>query len=318
MSNSPNIYLDNPDALSAVLAGLELNAEVYVDGEFCGPWALDTSGSRRIPFHLVGRGEAWLHMGAQATQMLSCGDLVVFPGDDQHVIANSAQMPPEESINTQWGTDEGPVTNLICGFFEFKNRSAWPLLDSLAPAIHIGLSDMSMSSTIRGLIDLMIAELKRREPGFYVAINHLASLLFVQVLRQQIQQGKVDTGLLAALFDEKISKALRAIHNNPEQHWTLDSLAAQCAMGRSSFAQRFNELAGIPPMQYLTAWRMREAQALLKTTKLSIAHIAERCGYESEAAFRKAFKKTVGTPPGEVRKDQLKKQHASELSDPKK
>jgi AraC family transcriptional activator of mtrCDE len=161
-----------------------------------------------------------------------------------------------------------------------------------------------MASAIRGLIDLMVAELNRRAPGFYAVINHLAYLLFVQVLRQQIEQGKVDSGLLAALFDSKISRALSAIHNHPGRRWTLESLASEAAMGRSSFARSFNELTGVPPMQYLTAWRMQEAKTLLTGTTLSLGHIAEHCGYESEAAFRKAFKKTVGSPPGEVRKRQ--------------
>jgi AraC family transcriptional activator of mtrCDE len=302
MSKSPYMYLDNPDALSSVLSRLQLNAEVYSDGDFCGAWAVDTSGSRRIPFHLIGRGQAWLHMNEEPTQRLSSGDLVLFPGDREHILANSSEIPPEDLINAEVAVDAGPITNLVCGFFEFKNKSAWPLLDSLAPVIVIDLSDMCMAASIRGLIDLMVAELNRREPGFYTVINHLAYLLFVQVLRQQIQQGKVNSGLLAALFDSKISNALSAIHNHPERRWTLDSLAAEAAMGRSSFARHFHELTGVPPMQYLTSWRMQEANSLLKTTKLSMAHIAEQCGYESEAAFRKAFKKNVGTPPGAIRK----------------
>ena len=304
MSKNPNVYLDNPDALSSVLSQLQLGAEVYVDGDFCGAWAVDTSGSRRVPFHLVGRGEAWLHMSDQPTRMLSSGDLVIFPGDSEHLIANSRDTPLAEVINAEVTTGEGPVTNLVCGFFEFNNKSAWPLLDSLDSVIVIDLSDLSMSSTIRSLIDLMVAELNRREPGFYAVINHLAYLLFVQVLRQQIEQGKVDSGLLAALFDPRVSKALSAIHNHPGQRWTLESLAEQAAMGRSSFARHFNELTGMPPMQYLTSWRMQEATTLLTTTKLSLGQISERCGYESEAAFRKAFKKTVGTPPGEVRRSE--------------
>ncbi len=302
MSKNPNVYLDNPDALSAVLSRLQLNAEVYSDGDFCGAWAVDTSGSRRIPFHLVGRGQAWLHMSDHITQALTAGDLVIFPGDNKHVIAHSSEKPPAETINAPVVIDQGPTTNLVCGFFEFKNKSAWPLLDSLASVIVIGLSDMSMSSNIRNLIDMMVAELNRREPGFYAVINQLAYLLFVQVLRQQIQLGKIDSGLLAALFDSKISKALCAIHNRPGKGWTLESLAGEAAMGRSSFARRFNELTGMPPMQYLTSWRMQEARTMLQTSRLSIAHIAEQCGYESEAAFRKAFKKTTGTPPGEVRR----------------
>jgi AraC family transcriptional activator of mtrCDE len=302
MSESPNMYLDNPDALSSVLSGLQLNAEVHKDGNYCGAWAVDTSGSRRIPFHLIGRGEAWLHMEGQPTQMLSSGDLVIFPRDSQHVIANSNAAPPEELINADAPFDETPGTNMVCGFFEFTNKSAWPLLDSLASVIVIDMNDRSMSSNIRGLIDLMVAELNRRAPGFYAVINHLAYLLFVQVLRQQIEQGKVDSGLLAALFDSKISNALSAIHNHPGRRWTLESLASEAAMGRSSFAQQFNALTGLPPMQYLTAWRMQEAKTLLTNTTLSLGHIAEHCGYESETAFRKAFKKTTGTPPGEVRR----------------
>ena len=296
------MYLANPDALSSVLSGLQLNAEVYSDGDYCGAWAVDTSGSRRIPFHLIGRGEAWLHLDGQPAQMLSSGDLVIFPRDSQHVIANSNATPPEDLINANVSSDQTPGTNMVCGFFEFTSKAAWPLLDSLAPVIVIDMSDRSMSSNIRSLIDLMIAELNRRAPGFYAVINHLAYLLFVQVLRQQIEQGKVDSGLLAALFDSKISRALSAIHNHPGRRWTLESLASEAAMGRSSFAQHFNALTGLPPMQYLTAWRMQEAKTLLTNTRLSLGHIAEHCGYESEAAFRKAFKKTTGTPPGEVRR----------------
>ena len=305
MSDSPNFELDNPDALSSVLSQLQLTADVYSDGDFCGAWALDTSGSRRIPFHLVGKGEAWLHIEGHNARPLSSGDLVLFPRDSRHVIAHTSDAPAAKLINAEQLTDSGPITNMICGFFEFKDQAAWPLLNSLPAVIVMDLSDQSVSSTIRSLIDLMIAELTRRAPGFYTVINHLAYLLFVQVLRQQIQLGQVDSGLLAALFDRKISLALSAIHNHPEQAWSLESLAREAAMGRSSFARHFNDLAGVPPMQYLTAWRMQQAKKLLETTQYSMQDIAERCGYESEAAFRKAFKKTIGMPPGQVRKQQV-------------
>ena len=302
MSNSPSFELDNPDALSSVLSQLQLTADVYSDGDFCGAWALDTSGSRRIPFHLVGKGEAWLHVEGQNARPLSSGDLVLFPRDSRHTIAHTSDAPAPKLINAEQLSDSGPITNMICGFFEFKDQAAWPLLNSLPEVIVMDLSDQSVSSTIRSLIDLMIAELTRRAPGFYTVINQLAYLLFVQVLRQQIESGQVDSGLLAALFDRKISLALSAIHNHPEQAWSLESLAREAAMGRSSFARHFNELAGVPPMQYLTAWRMQQAKKLLETTKYSMLDIAGRCGYESEAAFRKAFKKTIGMPPGQVRK----------------
>jgi AraC family transcriptional activator of mtrCDE len=302
MSNSPSFELDNPDALSSVLSQLQLTAEVYSEGDFCGAWALDTSGSRRIPFHLIGKGEAWLHIEGHTARPLSSGDLVLFPRDCQHVIASTSVEPLATLVNAEPVSDSGPITNMVCGFFEFKNQAAWPLLNSLPAVIVMDLSDQSVSSTIRSLIDLMIAELTRRAPGYYTAINQLAYLLFIQVLRQQIQLGLVDSGLLAALFDKKISSALSAIHNNPQHAWSLESLANEAAMGRSSFARHFNELAGLPPMQYLTAWRMQLAKKLLETTRYSILDIAQRCGYESDAAFRKAFKKNMGLPPGQIRK----------------
>ena len=209
------MFLDNPDSLSAVLSRLQLRAEVYVNGDFCGAWAVDTSGSRRIPFHLIGRGEAWLHLEGEPVQRLSPGDLVLFPRDEQHIIAHSPEAPPAEMVNAPTSTQEGPATRLICGFFEFRNKAAWPLLDSLSPVVVLDLSDRSVTPNVRVLIDLMVAELNREEPGYYSTVTHLSHLLFIQVIRQQISSGQVDSGLLAALFDGRISKALAAIHNHP-------------------------------------------------------------------------------------------------------
>lgn len=302
MSDRPNMFIDSPDALSSVLTRLQLQAEVYVYGDFCGNWAVDTSGSRRIPFHLVGKGEAWLHMEGREPMRLSTGDLVVFPDDYPHVLASSEAPPAKEIINSDPTMGEGATTNMICGFFEFKDKSAWPLLDALEPVVVLGLSDLSSAAQTRLLIDWLIAELQREQPGYYAVLNQLAYLLFVQVVRQQVSSGRVQSGLLAALFDTRISRALAAIHNHPGEKWTLVTLADEAAMGRSSFAARFNDLTGVPPLQYLTNWRMTEATHLLKHTNLSLLDISEQCGYESEAAFRKVFKKVVGRTPGEVRR----------------
>lgn len=302
MSESP-IYLENSaDALSVVLAGLQLSAEVYVSGDFCGQWAVDTSGSRRVPFHLIGRGNAWLHIDGQPERRLGAGDLVIFPNDKQHIISSSDQLPKQQIVNADFSQNEGAATNLVCGFFEFQNKSAWPLLESLDPVIVLELSDLSTLPHVRGLIDLMLVELLNRSPGYYTSINQLAYLVFIHAVRQQIESGRVKTGLLAALFDAKISRALSCIHNMPEQAWNLVSLATEAGMGRSAFAKQFNQLIGMPAMQYLTYWRMQNASELLKNTSLSVWQIAEQSGYESEAAFRKAFKKTVGVPPGQVRR----------------
>lgn len=303
MSNRPEDRFNNPDALSVVLSRLQLTAEIYSDGEYFGEWATDTSGSRKIPFHLIGRGKAWLHVPGKDKQLLSSGDLVVLPHDDHHVITNSENLPPDELIDGEISSADGPFTHMICGFFEFKNKAAWPLLNSLPKVIVLDLSDQSAGYRLRNLIDLLIGEIKTAQPGYYSVVNQLAYLMFVQVIRSQIISGKLETGLLAALFDDKISKALAKIHSNPEQHWNLELLAQQAVMGRSAFSQKFNQLVGIPVMQYLTAWRMREAKQMLQSTTLSMADISEQCGYESEPAFRKTYKKIVGETPGATRRN---------------
>jgi AraC family transcriptional activator of mtrCDE len=318
MSNRPNDILDSPDPLSVVLSRLQLSAEIFSNGEYFGQWSTCTTGSRRIPFHLIGRGKAWLHIPGREKQMLSAGDLVVLPHDNLHHISSSSVDP--QAKNNQATTDTQDIsgtqnnvelntinennhssTQMICGFFDFQNKAAWPLLNSLPEVIVLDLSEQSFGGPIRILIELLINELKTAQPGFYNVINQLAYLLFVQVIRSQIDSGKLSTGLLAALFDEKISKALSKIHAQPGKNWSVESLAQQALMGRSAFSQRFNALVGMPAMQYLTAWRMQEAKQLLTVTTKSVLDIALQCGYESEAAFRKSYKKVIGEPPGMTR-----------------
>lgn len=302
MSNSPELSLESPDVLSTVLSWLELKAEIYANGDYCGAWALDTSGDRHIPFHLIGQGRAWLHLKDKPSQMLSTGDLVIFPHDAQHIVSDSMTPPPSAQVNTAPNSAEGDSTNVICGFFKFQNKAVWPLLDSLPEVILLDLAQQTHSSHIRQLINMIINELQDQQQGVYTVINQLAYLLFIQVIRQQIQTSHLQTGLLAAMFDPKIAKALACIHNHSQKNWTLASLAQSAAMGRSSFASRFNELVGMPAMQYLGYWRMQQAKHLLRTTHQSMLEIAETCGYQSEAAFRKAFKKITGETPGSIRK----------------
>lgn len=307
MSSSPNIYLDNADSLSAILNRLQLSAEVYVNGSFCGDWAVDTSGSHRIPFHLIGSGQAWLHTPDRTPRLLQPGDLVVFPQDSQHMIASSEQLVEGQQFSAHNIADPvrkqlGRVTHMVCGFFQFSSGSAWPLLDSLSPVIVIDMNDGSDQSSIGVLLQMMIDELANHAPGYYCAINQLAYLVFVEIIRQQMRLGLVSRGLLTAMFDHKVGNALRAIHNQPGKQWTLESLADVSHMGRSGFAKRFKELTGITPIQYLTGWRMQEAVRLLADKSLSIAVIAEQVGYDSDVAFRKAFKKVIGDTPGTVRK----------------
>lgn len=300
MTEIPNIYLDDPDPLSVLLTKLSLRAEIYVNGDFCGTWAVDTGGSKRIPFHLVGSGTAWLHLDGREPKRLSSHDLVIFPKDSHHVISSTQAKPEKEAVNAPMSND-GDVTNIVCGFFEFKNPALFPILDALPEAVVLHSNAGDTGQHIELLISLILKELVSAKPGFYSVIDQMAFLIFVEVMRQQVQNKTLNTGVLSALFDPKLGRALNAIHQRPETRWTLESLAEEAHMSRSSFADAFSKSTGLSPMKYLTQWRMSEARRLLKTTQLSIAQISEQSGYESEEAFRKAFKKTLGEPPGAVR-----------------
>lgn len=297
MSESSNIYLNDPDPLSVLLTRLSLSAEVYVNGDFCGKWAVDTSGSRRIPFHLIGSGEAWLHINDEVHPLVS-RDLVIFPNDHPHIISSSKQKPENQLINAPMSND-GETTNMVCGFFEFKHALINPLLDTLPNVVH--LPAKAEQSRTRQLIDLIILELSQSRVGCYTVVDGLASLLFIEVLRQQVENKTLNTGLLVALFDPKIGKALNAMHKQPEFNWDLQQLAEKASMSRSNFADKFTKLVGISAMKYLIKWRMVEARKLLMTTNKSVFEIAQMSGYESEAAFRKAFKTHQGEAPGKVR-----------------
>jgi len=300
MSETPNIYLNDPDPLSVLLKKLSLNAEIYVNGDFCGTWAVDTGGSKRIPFHLIGSGTAWLHVEGSEPQGLSNHDLIIFPHDSHHVISNSSKPPAADQVNQPMSND-GETTNMICGFFEFRSPVLFPVLDSLPQTVLLKSDAGETGERAELLIGLMLKELQTNRPGFYTAIDQMAFLIFIEVLRKQMENNAIGQGLLSALFDPRLGRALNAIHQQAESPWTLESLAGEALMSRSNFSDSFSKVVGLSPMKYLTQWRMNEARRLLQTTQLSVAQIAEKSGYESEAAFRKAYRNTLGEPPGAVR-----------------
>ena len=227
-------------------------------------------------------------------------EIIVFPHDSHHVISSSAEKPAPEKVNGEM-TNDGEVTQMVCGFFEFKNPAVFPLLDALPKVVLVAGDRAQAHLRISQLVELLLLELSESRLGSYAAIDQIAFLVFVEILRAQVESGTLAEGLLSALFDKRIGKALNAIHESPELPWDLDSLAAKANMSRSSFAEHFARQVGLTPVKYLTSWRMTEARRLLTTTSMSTAQVAEKSGYDSEAAFRKAFKSTLGETPGAVR-----------------
>lgn len=307
MSNSGENMSDRiefrPDGLTAILARLGLSAEVFMHADLCGQWGMDTSGQRKVPFHFVERGIGWLHTSSEteSSLLLGSGDFVLFPHDSAHCISSDPERPPQELMNRIPAKDGGRITSLLCGFYKFDHRDAWPLLDSLPDVVVLDLKEGGRHRGAYPLIQLMVSELERRLPGMPVALNQLAFLLFVEVLRMQFSRGPA-AGLLYALADRQIGQALNLIHQDFGRAWTVAELAKQVGMSRSVFSQRFGELVGTTPLRYLAEWRLQEAAILLQTSDVSMADVAAQIGYQSEPAFRKAFRKTIGETPGQVRR----------------
>lgn len=291
------------DVLSNVLQTLHLKAEVFLHACFRGDWAVDSSGERSATFHIVARGGCWLHMPDQREPIaLSGGDWVVFPHDAEHIITNSATPPTDDIPLNQIPSDDvsGPAVTLICGYFEFARHSWNPLIGSMPDVMVISNEESLNVPFMETLGRFFYYEVESALPGNKLLINKLSEILFIHVVRSHMQNSH-DNGFIAALADPYIGKALSLIHEAPSEAWSVERLAVAVGMSRSAFAERFKSLVEMTPMQYLTHWRMTQANEQFLTSSQSVSQVAESCGYQSEAAFAKAFKKHFGYGPGYAR-----------------
>ena len=292
---------DSSDALSEVLKRLRLTAGLFTEAAYCGRWAIDTSGRRMATFHLVQSGDSWLLLDGQPPRRLRPGDFVLFPRDAKHVIASSETIPRSVVVNEPPDFDpELPVTEMLCGYFEFQSEIAWPILDSLPEAIVIDMAEAPIGES-RALIQLLVGEALEALPGRSAVIDLLIQVLFVHALRSHAARGATH-GLLYLFAEPNLGDALSRLHSEPWRNWSVASLAEVAGMSRTSFSQKFRDAVGDTPMNYLAKWRMQVAIDALKTSDRPVVQIAEEVGYESEAAFRNAFKRIVGQTPGEVRR----------------
>ncbi len=289
------------DPLSDLLQKVRFNASVFFRAEYCGNWAVDTSGSRQVPFHLVTHGEGWLHTDGESPTRLMTGHLVMFPNDKPHVLSASPSAPDPDTINLPPPElMEGAVTRLVCGYFSFDRRAAAPLLASLPGTMMLNLSDAA-SAGARELVQLWMREASEQELGSDVAVDRFAELVFIQALRCEMRAGRL-TGVIGALADSRLGPILAAIHQDPGAAHRLKDMAESSMLSESAFTQRFKKQVGMTPGNYVRHWRMQTAAQLLSGTQKSMAEIADDVGYESEAAFRKAFRNHFDESPGKYRR----------------
>ncbi len=292
------------DALTDVLRRLRLRTNVFLHSSFCGAWAVGTSGQGKAAFHVIARGDCWLHLAGEAPVPLQGGDLLVFPRDAAHLISSRPAPPgPGVPLNRPaQGDTPGPATSLVCGYFEFDSRAWNPIVEALPEVIVLRGGEYPDMESMDALIRLIINEAEGVRTGADVMLDRLCDALFIHVVRAVMRRAPSDAGYLAALADRHLSLALRDMHARPAEPWTVDALARAAGMSRSAFAGRFHQIVGMTPLRYLTRWRMQLARDWLSEPGLAIIDIAERAGYGSEAAFTRAFKRVFALTPGEARR----------------
>jgi len=297
-----NMSETTDDPLSALLRRLRFGAEVFVRARYCGDWAVDTSGSRRVPFHLVSAGEGWLHLPDGPPEALAAGELVLFPQDGPHVLAASPERPAAEVINRPPpALIADYATTLVCGHFDFDARAAGPLLEGLPPVLRLSLGEVDSDGGTDALVRLWMQEAGSDAPGSALAVDLLAEVVFLHALRAAVQRGEL-CGVAGALADPRLGPVLAGIHAAPGAAHTIEQMSALAGLSTTAFAARFRERIGMTPARYVKHWRMQAAAEAVQHTEASMAAIAEDVGYGSEVAFRKAFSEFFGVPPGQMRR----------------
>jgi AraC-like DNA-binding protein len=317
------------DVLSDVLKAVRLTGAIYFDVNAGYPWVGESPGTARIAaavmpgvehvisFHAIVSGSCWaaLDDGSAPPQHLDAGDVVVFPKGSPNVLSSSLGERGELNMAMYYrpvdqnlpftvihGGDGEERTRFICGFLGCDARPFNPLLAAL-PQILCARKTADSGTWLTDLFRLAIAEGGSPRAGGETILAKLSELMFVEVIRRYIETLPGDSrGWLSGLRDPQIGEALRLIHARPAEDWTLDRLAREVGLSRTAFATRFTHYVEVSPMQYLARWRLQLAGRLLERPEISLAQAGAEVGYESEAAFNRAFKKFVGIPPGTWRK----------------
>lgn len=297
--------LNNTQQLETFLRHLHLGSEVYYVGQLCDAWHMSTpGGSDATTFHLLCHGEAWIHMPNQSkpTQMRA-GDIALFPHDAAHTFSALPSVPdhPFDYSNPSPLDKEAPGSGLLCGHLRLPTHIRRLLLASFPDFMLIRPDVSPVGRQMKDLIEMMTDEAIRNDLGVTAILDRLSDALFLYAVRHALHTEPRLSPLLAALSDENLRLPISAFIDSPEEVWTVDRMASIACQSRSAFSARFTQLVKMSPMEFAATWRMQLATSLLADGRANMLDVAMKCGYESEAAFRKAFKRIVGIPPGKAR-----------------
>jgi AraC-like DNA-binding protein len=312
------------DTLSDVLKAVRLTGAAYFDIAAQEPWSVHSparevilprilpGADRLIAYHVVTSGRCYAGLVGGEAVLLEAGEVVMFTNADPHVMSSSAGMRAEPAtaemvdiadagllpfhINLMSGG--APTARLVCGYLACDAKPFNPLLEALPPMLKCGDPQRNDNGWLGQFIHFAVAEAAEKRAGSESVLTKLSELMFIDVIRRYIEaQPRKDSGWLAGLRDPAVGKALSLIHARPSFNWTIEGLARQCGTSRTVMAERFVQFTGSPPMHYLAKWRMQVASEMLQRGNTNMATIAAEIGYESEAAFSRAFKKMMGVPP---------------------
>lgn len=332
MVSPPDFLFETPegeagmDALSDVLRITRLKGGVFLHAELGDPWCLSAEirpescapflgeTADVIPYHYVLEGRLRVQIPGEPVCELKPGELSLFPRNDFHLLGGDLRLPPTPSssvvkppVNGSLAAirsgGDGSRTRIVCGFLAGEKLDENPIICALPRLLHLDYRNGASAGWIRSTLQYAADEIATGRMGSETIFAKISELLFVEAIRRYVETlPDGQTGWLAGLKDPYVSRALTLLHAKLGEPWTVDDLGRQVGLSRSALADRFGEVIGLPPMQYLTHWRMHSAAQELRNSTKSVLQIALQVGYDSEAAFSRAFKRVIGTPPARWRR----------------
>jgi AraC-like DNA-binding protein len=316
------------DALSDVLRVSHLTGGVFLRAEFFAPWCVATRvlpehcapalgpASHLISYHYVVDGDLHIRVEGDGGEgvVIGAGEVVVLPRNDLHFIGSDLSLPPVSSGDVIRSPKDGGLfsihhggngerTRMICGFLGCATAEGNPLISTLPALLKFNAEQAGAAEWIRSTLTYAANEIGAGRAGSETVLAKVSELLFVETVRRYVETlPDGQTGWLAGLREPHVARALALIHGGITRRWTVDELGREVGLSRSALADRFIRLIGVPPMRYLASWRMQVATQKLRNSSASLAQVAEMVGYDSEAAFSRAFKKTFGTAPATWRR----------------
>ena len=313
------------DVLSEVLKVVKLQGALFYNGEFSSPWSIRATSSHALAryftagaqhviiYHLLTEGRASVRMDNGPRVALNAGDLVMIPHGDSHIMENGA---PTKTVDESEQIAEvlsqglklwrvgggGEVTRFVCGYMACEPRLSEVFLSGLPPLFKVNIHNDASGRWLENSIRFSVDQGSDSRAGGKAVLAKLSEVLFIETLRAYIAKlPPQQTGWLAGARDSEVGKTLALMHRNPAHPWTLAALAKETGVSRSVLAERFRHYLSEPPMAYLTRWRLQLGAQMLSSTSYSVAQVADEVGYESEAAFNRAFKREFTLPPARFR-----------------